>query len=46
MSQFKTINRPSWTLQKARKFNKLWLDKNENIHPKLVKLYQKIFLEF
>ena len=42
MSQFKTINRPSWTLQKARKFNKLWLDKNENTHPKLVKLYQNI----
>ncbi len=42
MSQFKTINRPSWTLQKARKLNKLWLDKNENTHPKLVKLYQNI----
>ena len=42
MNKFKTIYRPIWTLQKARKLNKLWLDKNENTHPKLLKLYENI----
>ena len=41
MNKFKTIYRPIWTLQK-RKLNKLWLDKNENTHPKLLKLYENI----
>ena len=38
----KNLIRPLWTLQQARKFNKLWLDKNENTHPKLLKLYKDI----
>ena len=42
MRNLKTIYRPTWTLQKARKLNKLWLDKNENTHPKLLKLYENI----
>ena len=42
MNKFKTIYRPIWTLQKARKLNKLWFDKNENTHPKLLKLYENI----
>ena len=42
MSQINKIKRPSWIFQKPRKINKLWLDKNENTHPKLQTLYKKI----
>ena len=28
MKQIYKIKRPSWLLEKPRKFNKLWLDKN------------------
>ena len=42
MKKTDLIKRPSWILEKPRKFNKLWLDKNENTHPKLLNLYKKI----
>ena len=42
MKKFFRINRPSWISQKTRELNKLWLDKNENTHPKLINLYHKI----
>ncbi len=42
MKQFNKLKRPSWILQKPRNFEKLWLDKNENTHPKLQNLYKKI----
>ena len=42
MKKFFRINRPSWISQKPRELNKLWLDKNENTHPKLINLYHKI----
>lgn len=42
MNQLNKIKRPKWISQKPRKFNKLWLDKNENTHPKLLNLYKKI----
>ena len=45
MKKTDLIKRPSCILEKPRKFNKLWLDKNENTHPKLLNLYSqhKIF---
>ena len=42
MNRMNKIKRPSWILQRSRSFKKLWLDKNENTHPKLLKLYSKI----
>jgi len=42
MKKFSKINRPSWIFQRPRKLKKLWLDKNENTHPELINLYQKI----
>ena len=42
MNQLNKIKRPKWISQKPRKFNKFWLDKNENTHPKLLNLYKKI----
>ena len=42
MNQINKIKRPSWIFQKPRQINKLWLDKNENTHPKLQILYKKI----
>ena len=42
MSQINKIKRPSWIFQKPRQINKLWLNKNENTHPKLQILYKKI----
>ena len=42
MKKTDLIKRPSWILEKPRKLNKLWLDKNENTHPKLLNLYKKI----
>ena len=42
MNRMNKIKRPSWILQSSRSFKKLWLDKNENTHPKLLNLYSKI----
>ena len=42
MNQINKIKRPSWIFQKPRQINKLWLDKNENTHPKLQILYKNI----
>lgn len=42
MKHQNNIIRPSWILQKGRTLKKLWLDKNENTHPKLIKLYKEI----
>ena len=42
MKQIYKIKRPSWLSEKPREFNRLWLDKNENTHPKLQNLYKKI----
>jgi histidinol-phosphate aminotransferase len=42
MSQLNKIIRPLWITQKPRKISKLWLDKNENTHPKLQILYKRI----
>ena len=42
MIHINTIKRPSWISLKARKFDKLWLDKNENTHPRLQTLYKEV----
>ena len=42
MSQINKIKCSSWIFQKPRQINKLWLNKNENTHPKLQILYKKI----
>ena len=44
MKHINNIKRPSWISLKARKFDKLWLDKNENTHPRL-QLYIKKLLK-
>ena len=42
MKHINNIKRPSWISLKARKFDKLWLDKNENTHPRLQTLYKEV----
>ena len=42
MKHINNIKRPSWISLKARKLDKLWLDKNENTHPKLQTLYKEV----
>ena len=42
MKNINNIKRPSWISLKARKLDKLWLDKNENTHPKLQTLYKEV----
>ena len=45
MKQFNKLKRPSWILQKPRNFEKLWLDKNENVDPEYQEFISQVALE-